>query len=295
LRGPIEERSSSADGGAEGVGQGLREALDVGVVFSFNHDAGKLLSAGIAEDDATTFAECGLGFGEGAGNFRKSFEGRLGLDSDVDDELRIVLKTFDEGFDFAMHGDERGDFYGSEKAVAGGTVIKKNDVAGLLATDDVAAAEHFFENIAIADGSAGECNAFAGEDAFKAKIGHGSGDNTIAFELILRFEMTSDGQENSVAVDDFPGFADEDGAIGITIESDTEPAALGDDALLQTFEMQRSTTIIDVAAIRGHAHGDNVRAERAEELGAEPISGAVGAVQNNAETGERCAGNNTAA
>ena len=34
-------------------------------MFGFDHDAGELLSAGIAKDDATVFAECGLGFGEG--------------------------------------------------------------------------------------------------------------------------------------------------------------------------------------------------------------------------------------
>lgn len=264
-------------------------------MFSFNHDAGELFRSGIAEDDATIFAECGLGFGEGAGNFGKSFEGRFGFYFYIDDGLRVVLEALDERFDFAVHGDERGDFYGGEKAVAGGTVIKKNDVAGLLATDDVAAAEHFFENIAIADGSAGESDAFAGEDTFESKIGHGSGDNTVAFELILRLEMTSDGEEDAVAVDDFPGLADEEGAIGIAIESDPKPAALRNDPLLQAFEMQRSTTIIDVAAIRGHAHGDDICAEGAKERGAEPISGAVGTVQNNAEAGERCAGNNTAA
>jgi hypothetical protein len=29
-----------ADGGAEGIGQGLAEAVDVGLVFGFDHDAG---------------------------------------------------------------------------------------------------------------------------------------------------------------------------------------------------------------------------------------------------------------
>jgi hypothetical protein len=41
----------------------LAEALDVGVMFGFDHDAGELLGAGIAEDDAAIFAEGGLGFG----------------------------------------------------------------------------------------------------------------------------------------------------------------------------------------------------------------------------------------
>jgi hypothetical protein len=41
----------------------LAEALDVGVVFGFDHDAGELLGAGVAKDDAAIVAESGLGFG----------------------------------------------------------------------------------------------------------------------------------------------------------------------------------------------------------------------------------------
>ena len=199
----------------------MAEALDIGVVFGFNHDAGELLRAGIAEDDAAIFAESRLSFGKGAGDFGKSFERRLGFYFDVDDDLRIVLEAFDERFDFAVHGNERGDFYGSEQAVAGGAVIEKNDVAGLLAADDVAAPQHFLEDVAIANGSAGESDAFAGQDALQAKIGHGRSDDAIALELVLGFEVARDGEENTVAVDDFPRFANEEGAVGIAIEGDT--------------------------------------------------------------------------
>ena len=73
------------------MGQRLGEALDVGVVFGFDHDAGELLGAGIAEDDAAIFAESGLGFGQGAGNFGESFERGLGFHFDVDDDLRVIL------------------------------------------------------------------------------------------------------------------------------------------------------------------------------------------------------------
>jgi hypothetical protein len=54
-----ERRGSGADGGAEGVGEGLAEAVDVGFVFSFDHDAGELLGAGIAKDDASIIAKRG--------------------------------------------------------------------------------------------------------------------------------------------------------------------------------------------------------------------------------------------
>jgi len=51
-----------ADGGTEGVGEGLAEALDVGFVFGFDHDTGELLGAGIAKDDAAIIAKRGLRF-----------------------------------------------------------------------------------------------------------------------------------------------------------------------------------------------------------------------------------------
>jgi hypothetical protein len=45
------------------VGYGSAETLAVGVMFSFDHNAGELLGSGILEDDAGIFADGGLGFG----------------------------------------------------------------------------------------------------------------------------------------------------------------------------------------------------------------------------------------
>ena len=180
--------------------------------------------------------------------------------------MRVVLEAFDERFDFAVHGDERSNFQGGEKAVAGGAVFQKNDMAGLFAADDVAAAKHFFEDIAVADGGAGEGDAFAGEDALEAEIGHGSGDDAIAFEFVLGFEVARDGQKNAIAVDDLAGFADEEGTVGIAIEGYAELGALGEHALLQAIEMERTAASVDVAAIGRDAHRYDVRAERMKEF-----------------------------
>ena len=252
-------------------------------MFSFDHDAGELLRPGIAEDDAAIFAESRLGFGERSGDFGKSFEWRFGFYFDVDDDLRVVLEAFDQRFDFAVHGNERSDFYGGEKAVAGRTVFQKDDVAGLLAADDVAGAQHFLENVAIADRGAGECDSLTGEDALKTEIGHGCGDNAIALELILRFEVARNGKKNAVAVDDFSCFADEESAVGVAVECDTELGALGGHALLQTFKMKRAAAGVDVAAVRRHTHRDDIGSERAEKLGTEFIGGAIGAVQKDSK------------
>ncbi len=228
----------------------MRVALHVGFVFGFDHDACELLGAGIAEDDAAVFAECGLSFGESAGDCGERFERGFRTDFYVDDGLWIVLEALDEGFDLAAHGDERSDFHGGEKAVAGGAVVEENDVAGLLAADDVAALEHFFEDVAVAYGGAGERDTFAGEDALEAEIRHGSGDDAVALQFALRLEITRDGEEDAVAVDDFPRFTGKEGAVGIAIEGNSEPGAFCDNPFLQAFEMERAAAGINVAAVR---------------------------------------------
>ncbi len=98
--------------------------------------------------------------------------------------------------------------------------------------------------------------------------------------------MASYGEQNAVAVDDFPCFANEEGAVGIAIEGDAELGALGSDALLQAFEMERTAAGVDVAAVGRYTHRDDNGAERAEEFGTEFVSGTVGAVEDDAETGE---------
>jgi len=264
-------------------------------VFGFNHDAREGFGAGIAEDDAAVVAESGLGFGESAGDFGNGVERGLGFYFYVDDELRVILEAGDEMLEAATKRDERSDFDGGEKAVASGAVFKKDDVAGLFAAENVAAAEHFFEDVAVADVGAGKNDVFAGEDAFETEIGHGSGDDAIAFELALHFEEAGGGEEDAVAVDDASRIGDEERAVGIAIEGDAELGFFFDDALLQAFEMERAAAGVDVAAIGRRAHGDDIGAEGAKEFGAEFVGGAVGAIENDAEAGQARAGDDAGA
>src|SRR5580658_1353155 len=107
--------------------------------------------------------------------------------------------------------------------------------------------------------------------------------------------MTGDREKNAVAVDDFSRFADEERAVGVAVESHSELSALGKHACLQSIEMERAAAGIDIAAIRGNAHRDNISAEGPKKFGAEFVSGAVGAVEQNAEAGELGSGNDATA
>ena len=273
----------------------MAEALDVGIVFGFDHDTGQRFRAGVTQNDAAVFAERGLRFGEGARNFRQGFERRLRTDFDVEDGLGIVLESFDERFEAAVQRDERGYFDRSEKAVAGGRILEKNNVAGLLAAEHVAATKHLFENVAVADVGASQRNVLTGESALESEIGHGSSDNTVAGKLVPRFEEARRRQQNAIAIHDLPRPTDEEGAVSVTIESDAQLGALGDDAFLQASEVERTAIGVDVAAVGRSADGNDLRAQRAEKFRAELVRGAVGAIENDAQARELRAGNEAAA
>ena len=134
-------------------------------------------------------------------------------------------------------------------------------MAGLFAAEDVAALEHFFENVAITNISAGQGDIFAGEDTFEAEIGHGGGDNAIARQFILGFEITRDGEKNAIPVDNGTVRRDKESAIGVAIKGDTECGAFDGNALLQFFEVERAAACVDIAAIGLGADADYVTAE----------------------------------
>src|SRR6267154_869212 len=192
-----------------------------------------------------------------------------------------------------MHGDQRGNFCSRKQAVAGRAVVEKNNVAGLLATENISATKHFLENVAIANGGTGQRNIFAGKNALEAQVGHGGSNDAVAFELILRFEVARDGKKHTVAIHDFSRFADKERPISVTVESHSETGLFSDDAFLQAFQMQRAAASVNVTAIGRNAHGDNVRSERAEQFRAELEGCTVSAIQNDPETGELRPGNET--
>ena len=58
-----EKNCLSADGGAEGAGEGLAEALHVGVMLGFDHDASEWFGAGVSKNYAAIVTEGGLSLG----------------------------------------------------------------------------------------------------------------------------------------------------------------------------------------------------------------------------------------
>src|SRR5712692_453123 len=120
---------------------------------------------------------------------------------------------------------------------------------GLLAAKNIATPKHLFENVAVADIGASRRDAFASEGALESQIGHGSSNDTVAGKFVLRFQVARSRQQNAVAIHDLAGRADEEGTVGVTIEGDAHRGTLGDDALLQSIEVERAAFGVDVTAV----------------------------------------------
>src|ERR1700727_2619319 len=109
-------------------------------MFRFHHYASQRLRSRISQDNAPAFAKRRLSVRKSAGDFGQRVQRWFGANLYVDDGLRIVLEAGYEFRERAMHGNQRCNFYGGEEAITGGTVVQKNNVAGLLASQNATAA-----------------------------------------------------------------------------------------------------------------------------------------------------------
>src|SRR5579883_3074766 len=282
--GPIRPVRLRAHFAADDGGDGFAGALDLGEVGAFDHDAGEGLGAGEADEDAAGAGEFVLDAADLCGDGGDFGERLLFADAHVDEALGVDLEIGGELVE-ALAGAEGGfeDAEGGKDAVARGGEVGEDDVAGLLAAERCAEAEHFLEDVLIADGGADHADAVAGEGLFEAEIGHDGGDDGVLGKAAGGAEGAGGKEQGAVAIDDLAAAGDEDGAIGIAVEGDAELGVVLDDGGAGGFEVERATAEVDIAAVGGVADGDDFGAEAAEELGREAAGGAVAAIDDQAD------------
>src|ERR1700758_219369 len=110
--------------------------------------------------------------------------------------------------------------------------------------------QHFFEDVAVSHGGAGKRDVFLGENSLEAQVGHGSGDDAITLKLVLGFQEAGGSQKYAVAVHHPSRLADEERAVGVSIERHSQPSFFLDNSLLQTFQMKRAAARVDIATVR---------------------------------------------
>ncbi len=94
------------------------------------------------------------------------------------------------------------------------------------------------------------------------------------------FEIARRGQQNSVSIHVTPAGAHEHGAVGIAIKRHSQRCMGFEDFFPQLLRMQRAAAVVDIAPVRLVVHGDDFRAEGAEQGGPKQAGGAIGAIEN---------------
>jgi hypothetical protein len=173
-----------------------------------------------------------------------------------------------------------------DKTVAGGGVVGQNNVAGGLAAEIVAAAQHLLQHIAVADRRAHEFDALAFEEALQPEIRHHGGDDAGLGEPAVFLPALRNHREQLVAIDHMSALIDQDDAVGIAVERDTDVGAHFAHLAAERFRRGGSAFLVDVEAVRIDADRNHIGAQFPQCFRHHLVGGAVGAIDHHAQAVE---------
>ena len=131
------------------------------------------------------------------------------------------------------------------------------------------------------------CEADAGEIALEAEIGHDGDDDAGLGEQTLLRPRRGDRRHHLVAVDEVAALVDDHHAVGVAVEGDADIGAhlahLGGERGWRG----RADVAVDVEAVRIDSHREDLGAELPQRLRRDPVAGAIGAVDDDADAVER--------
>ena len=159
-------------------------------------------------------------------------------------------------------------------------------MAGRLAAEIVAAAQHLLEHIAVADRRAHEFDAQAVEETLEPEIRHHGGDDARLGKPAVFLPALRDHREQLVAVDQMAALVDQDDAVGVAVERDADVGAHFAHLAAQRFRRGRAAFLVDVESVGLDADGDHVGAQFPQRFRHHLVGGAVGAIDHHAQAVE---------
>ena len=72
---------------------------------------------------------------------------------------------------------------GGDDPVAGGAVIEKDDVAGLLTADVVVSGKHFLDDIPVTDGASNQTDSPLFQGQLQSEVAHDGGDHALQADI----------------------------------------------------------------------------------------------------------------
>src|SRR3569832_630970 len=174
----------------------------------------------------------------------------------------------------------------SDEAVAGGGIVRQDNMARRLAAEIVTTRQHPLEHVALANRRTKEFDALAFEETFETEIRHHGRNDAGLGEPAILFPALRDHGEELIAVDQMAALIDQDHTIGIAVERNADIDAQFAHLAAQRFRRRGAAFLVDVEAVGFDADGDDVGAELPQRFGRHLVGGAVGAIDNDTQAFE---------
>ena len=123
--------------------------------------------------------------------------------------------------------------------------------------------------------------------ALEPEIGHDGRDDAGLGEAAVFLPALGDHRDQLVAVDHMAALVDDHDAVGVAVERDADVGAHLAHLAAAALRRGRAAILVDVEAVGLDADRDHVGAELPQRLGRDPVGGAVGAIDHDAQAFER--------
>src|SRR4029077_13403029 len=134
-------------------------------------------------------------------------------------------ETSHERIKRADRQNPRSDFHRREHSIAGGSVVEKKNVPGLLAAEIRTDAEHLFKHVAITDGGSHQLQPRLVERTLESEICHRGADYHVALQLAGRFHIAPGSEQYAVAIHQLSRSARKNRTVGIPVERNAKRRA----------------------------------------------------------------------
>ena len=120
-------------------------------------------------------------------------------------------------------------------------MVEQDDVAGLLAAEDVATGAHRLEHVAVADGGLDVGDRRARASRCETRVGHHRGDDGVVAQRAATAHGEREHGQDLVAVDELAVGVDRQAPVGVAVVGDARRRRRTlDDRLLQRLEVRRA-------------------------------------------------------
>src|SRR6185312_4643111 len=188
-----------------------------------------------------------------------------------------------EGPSGLLHDGEH--LQSAHDAITGRGLVEAYDVAGGLAAEDAACLAQEAEHVAIADRRALEIDATLAQRHLQTEVAHHRADHRTSERAAAAARLRNDVEE-LIAIENAAEVIDHDEADAVAIQREAHVGPHARHGQLQEPGRRGAATVVDVAAVRRATDGDDLGTEVGEHPGTDFVGGAVGAIDDDLQSGE---------